>query len=77
MTILCQGIGSPKPFQNLKPSLPQRAKHVKLFKMRRKVGNGFYSTVLMPLMRSEDLQNMLRFACTLCSSALLRPLCLG
>ena len=31
----------------------------------------------MPLMGSEDLQNLLEFACTLCSRALLRPLCLG
>ena len=32
MTVLSQGIGSPK------------GKHVQLFKMRRKVGKGFYST---------------------------------
>ena len=31
----------------------------------------------MPLMGSEDLQNLLNFACTLCSRALLRLLCLG
>ena len=31
----------------------------------------------MPLMGSEDLQNLLKFAYTLCYRALLRPLCLG
>ena len=30
----------------------------------------------MPLMGSEDLQNLLKFAYTLCSRALLRLLCL-
>ena len=33
--------------------------------------------LLMALMGSEDLQNSLKFACTLCCSALLRQLCLG
>ena len=33
--------------------------------------------LLMPLMGTEDLQNSLKFACTLCCSALLRQLCLG
>ena len=33
--------------------------------------------LLMPLMGSEDLQNLLKFAYTMCSSALLPLLCLG
>ena len=33
--------------------------------------------LLMSLMGSEDVQNMLKFACTLCSGALLRQLWLG
>ena len=33
--------------------------------------------LLMPLMGSEDLQNLLKFAYALCSRALLRLLCLG
>ena len=31
----------------------------------------------MPLVGREDLQNLLKFAYTLCSRALLRLLCLG
>ena len=31
----------------------------------------------MPLMGSEDFQNLLKFACTWCSRALLQLLCLG
>ena len=50
---------------------------MQLFKMRRKVGKGFYSTALDARDGSEDLQNLLKFAYTLCSSALLRLLCLG
>ena len=33
--------------------------------------------LLMPLMGSEDVQDMLKCACTLCSHALLRQLLLG
>ena len=48
MTVLFQGMGSLNPFQNPKPSLPQmlpqKEKHLQLFKMTRKVGKGFYST---------------------------------
>jgi hypothetical protein len=48
-TALCFGVIFRKknPFQSLQPSLPQPAakgKHLQLFKMRRKVGKGFYST---------------------------------
>ena len=48
MTVLSQGIGSPNTLQNLKrrpaPKPAPKGKHVQLFKMRRKVGKGFYST---------------------------------
>ena len=48
MTVLSQGIGSLNSFQNPKPSLPQRlpqkGKHLELFKMTRNVGKGFFST---------------------------------
>jgi hypothetical protein len=33
--------------------------------------------LLMPLKGSENLQNMLKFACTECCSALMQQLCLG
>ena len=33
--------------------------------------------LLMPLRGSEDFRDLLKFACTLCSSALFRQLCLG
>ena len=33
--------------------------------------------LLMPLMGSEDVQNMLKFACALCSVALVRQLWFG
>ena len=36
-----------------------------------------FPQLLMPLMGSEDVQNMLTFACTLCHGALLRLLWLG
>ena len=36
-------------------------------------GNHCTAMLLMPLMGSEDLQNLLKFACTLCSGALLPP----
>ena len=44
-----------------KPAL--KGKHVQLFKMRRKVLKGFYSTAVDACVGSEDLQNMLKFAC--------------
>ena len=54
----------PKPEAKPAPSLPPKGKHVKLFKMRRKVGKGFYSTAPDALMGmgSEDLQNLLKNA---------------
>ena len=53
------------------PNHPKICKNLQLFKMRRKVGKGFIPMLLMPLMGSEDLQNLLKFAYTMCSSALL------
>ena len=47
-TVLSQGMGSLNPFlePEAKPSTKcaPKGKHVQLFKMRRKVGKGFYST---------------------------------
>ena len=43
------------------PARGGSGKHVRLFKMRRKVGN---PQLLMLLTGSEDLHNMLKFACT-------------
>ena len=40
MTVLAPRIGSLNVFPNLQP----KGKHVQLFKMKRKVGKGFYST---------------------------------
>ena len=54
-----------------------RGKHVPLFKMRRKVGTASIPQLLVALMGSEDLQKMLKPACTLFCSALLRQLYLG
>ena len=54
----------PKPEAKPAPKPAPKGKHVQLFKMRRKVGKGFYSTTVMLLPGSEDLQNMLKFACT-------------
>ena len=63
MTVFSQGIGSLNPFQNLKPSLLQ--------------GLAFILQLLMPLTGSEDLENMLKLACTQCGSSLLQQLWLG
>ena len=51
----------PKPEAKPAPRPAPKGKHVQLFKMRHKVGKGFDS---MPLLGSEDLQNMLKLACT-------------
>ena len=73
--------GKPKPIPKHEatpaPKPVPKGKHVHLFKVRHKVRKGFYSTALDARDGSEDLQNFLKFACTLCSSALLRQLCLG
>ena len=42
------------------PKPAPKDKHVQLFKMRRKVGKGFYSTAPDAPMGSEDLQNLLK-----------------
>jgi hypothetical protein len=50
MTILCQGIRNrkpkaiPKPEAKPAPKPAPKGKHMQLFKMRHKVGKGFYST---------------------------------
>ena len=65
----------PKPEAKPAPKAAPKGNHVQLFKMRCKVGKG--PQLLMTLMGSEDVQNSLKFACTLRCSALLRQLCLG
>ena len=59
----------PKPEAKPAPKPAARGKHVQLFKMRRKIGQGFstalsFPQLLMPLMGSGVVQNMLKFART-------------
>ena len=68
MTVLSQGIGSLNPFQNLKPSLlqsvPERASMCSCSRWGTRLERASIPQLLMPLTGSEDLQNMLKFACT-------------
>ena len=58
------GNRKPKPIPKLEakpaPKLDPKGKYMQSFKMRRKVGKGFYSNLLVPLMGSEDLHNLLK-----------------
>ena len=60
MTVLSQGIGSLNPFQNLKPSLPQRASTCNCSRLGARLESASIPQLLMPLTGSEDLQNMLK-----------------
>jgi hypothetical protein len=65
----------PKPIPKPAPKPAPKGKHVQLFKMRHNVGKGFVAQLLM--MGSEDVHNVLKFACTLCYGTLLQRLWLG
>ena len=70
----------PSPAAKPAPKPAAKGKHVQLFMMRHKealVSIPQLLVPLVPLMGSEDVQKMLKFACTFCSGALLLHLWLG